>query len=368
MQIVAEADRFSKEEGETKSSFSQAFDPLKRPQYDWKRKKKLSTNHSKYTMEWLVASAKHFDSLNFLQKTLLILFWTKRNICHSFREIAEDCGLVNRRAAMILMYMLQGFGLLTINKQKYKGKHCGRNWYKLTTKGQKLIKLILNKAFRGTPVPVEALPIEFKKNYPVWIKEPPKPKGDKVAKDFFKNNKNYFTKSSKNFFTHITKSSLRSDNKKNMLGQAAACSEFSFERNESFCRDWSILETSVFNFESLFGSVFEKIKPKFETAEYKRRKKLIEEYKNFKTCPRRKLFESLGFGKQYDSMHIGIWRVLEQEPIEKISKALKLIKKKHSLGKFKIRNFIGFFTHLMRGNNLGYSAHKAEGGCRIMLL
>ncbi|MDP6704197.1 MAG: hypothetical protein QF775_01785, partial [archaeon] len=60
------------------------------------------------------------------------------------------------------------------------------------------------------------------------------------------------------------------------------------------------------------------------------------------------------------SMHIGIWRVLEQEPIEKISKALKLIKKKHFLGKFKIRNFIGFFTHLMRGNNLGYSAHKAE--------
>ena len=119
-------------------------------------------------------------------KTLLILFWTKRNICHSFREIAEDCGLVNRRAAMILMYMLQSFGLLTINKQKYKGKHCGRNWYKLTTKGQKLIKLILNKAFRGTPVPVEALPIEFKKNYPVWIKEPPKPKSDKVAKDFFK--------------------------------------------------------------------------------------------------------------------------------------------------------------------------------------
>jgi len=145
-----------------------------------------------------------------------------------------------------------------------------------------------------------------------------------------------------------------------MLGQAAACGESSFERKGDFCRCWSILETSPFNFESLFGNVFEKIKPKFETPEYKRRKKLIQEYKDFKTCHRRKLFESLGFGKQYDSMHIGIWRILEKEPIEKISKALKLIKKKHSLGKFKMRNFIGFFTHLMKGNNLGYSAHKAE--------
>ena len=147
----------------------QTFDPLKRPQYDWKRKKKLSTQHSKYTMEWLVGNAKHFDSLNFLQKTLLILFWTKRNICHSFKEIAEDCGLFDRHAAMLLMNMLQSLGLLTINKQDYKGKHCGRNWYKLTTKGQKLIKLILNRAFRGTPVPVEALPIEIKKNYPTWV-------------------------------------------------------------------------------------------------------------------------------------------------------------------------------------------------------
>ena len=179
---------------------SQAYDPLKRPIYDWKRKKKLSPSHSKYTMEWLAANAKHFDSLNFLHIILLTLFWTKRNICHSFKEIAQDCGLADDHAAVLLMKMLESLGFLVIKNQKYKGKYCGRNWYKLTYKGQKVLKLILNKAFRGTPIPTELLPIEIKKNYPNWIQS--KPKKSKVMK------------STKDIFKGITKSSLRSDNKK----------------------------------------------------------------------------------------------------------------------------------------------------------
>jgi hypothetical protein len=339
----------------TSGEYSNPFDPLKRPQYDWKRKKKLSTSHSKYTMDWLISNAKHFDSLNFLQRILIVLFWTKRNICHSFREIAEDCGLCDDHAAVLLMKMLESVGFLEIKNQSYKGKHCGRNWYKLTYKGQKLLRLILNKAFKGTPIPNELLPIEIKKKYPNWTKQ--------------ETQKSKVSESSKNFFKDITKSSLRSDNKKDMLGQPGVCSSLSFERKGGFCREWLVWNPALFDsgalrIENLTKNYFKskhKTQERFETPEYKRRKKLIQEYESFKKCTRRKLFESFGFIEQYDSMHIGIWRILEKEPIEKIDKALKLMQKKLHKGKFRMKSFVGFFTHLMKkAEHMGYNTYKAE--------
>jgi len=338
------------------AEYSQPYDPLKRPIYDWKRKKKLSPSHPKYTMEWLKANAKHFDSLNFLHIVLLTLFWTKRNICHSFKEITQDCGLFDRHASMLLMHMLQSLGLLTINKQSYKGKYQGRNWYKLTSKGQRLLKAILNKAFRGTPIPTKMLPIEIKNNYPNFIQT--KPKKSKVAE------------SSKDFFRHITKSSLRSDNKKYMLEEPAASSLLSFEKREEFSREWLVWNPALFDSGAISAKNFviprlqtlAAIRPARESAEYRRRGALIAEYASFKTCARRRLFEAFDFAEVYDEeMHIGIWRILEKEPIKKIAKALKLMKKKLSKGKFRMKNFVGFFTHLMNNNDaMGYSAHKAQ--------
>ena len=345
------------------NKYSHPFDLLKRPQYDWKRKKKLSTNHSKYTMPWLISNAKYFESLNFLQRILLILFWTKRNICHSFKEIAQDCGLCDDHAAVLLMKMLESVGFLEIKNQSYKGKHCGRNWYKLTYKGQKILKLVLNKAFKGTPIPTELLPIEIKKKYPNWVRqEPQKSKVSKTSKDLFE-------ESSKNFSKGITKSLLRKNNKKNMLEQPDGCSLFSFERKEEVSREWLIWNPALFDSGSLrvffLGKNYFKSKRStqkhFETPEYKRRKKLIQEYESFKTCERRKLFESFGFIEHYDAMHIGIWRILEKEPIEKITKALKLLQKKLSKKRFRMKSFVGFFTHLMKkAEHMGYNTYKAE--------
>jgi len=334
------------------NQYSHPFDPLRRPQYDWQRKKKLSTSHPKYTMDWLINNADHFNSLNLLQRILLILFWTKRNICHSFKEIAQDCGLCDDHAAVLLMKMLQSLGFLEIKNQQYKGKHCGRNWYKLTYKGQKILKLILNKAFKGTPIPTELLPIEIKKKYPNWTKQESK--------------KSKVSESSKNFFKDITKSSLRSDNKKNMLELRSL---FSFEKEREIAREWLIWNPAVFDSGSLrlffLGKNYFKSKRNtqehFETPEYKRRKALIQEYESFKTCERRKIFESFGFIEHYDAMHIGIWRILEKEPIEKIDKALKLMQKKLTKKRFRMKSFVGFFTHLMKkAESIGYNTYKAE--------
>jgi predicted transcriptional regulator len=338
------------------AEYSQTYDPLKRPIYDWKRKKKLSPSHPKYTMSWLKANAKHFDSLNFLHIVLLTLFWTKRNICHSFKEIAQDCGLADDHAAVLLMKMLESLGLLEIKNQKYKGKYCGRNWYKLTYKGQKLLKAILNKSFRRTPIPTKMLPIEIKKNYPNWIQIKPK--------------KSNVTKSTKDIFKDITKYSLRSDNKKYMLEETAASSLLSFEKREKISREWLIWNPALFDSGAISAKNFviprlktlASSRPARESAEYRRRGALIAEYAFFKTCARRRLFEAFGFVEVYDKqMHIGIWRVLEKEPIKKISKALKLMKKKLSKRKFRMKNFVGFFTHLMNNpDSMGYSAHKAQ--------
>ena len=347
----------------TSGENSQAFDPLKRPQYDWKRKKKLSPSHPKYNMAWLETHAKKFDSLNFLHIVLLTLFWTRRNICHSFKEISQDCGLFDDHAAVLLMKMLEALGILEIKNQAYKGKYRGRNWYKLTYKGQKVLKLILNKAFKVTPVPIKALPIEIKKNYPNFIRmAPKKSKVSKASKSFFE--------SSKDFSKDITKSSLRSDNKKNMLEQPAACSLFSFEKDVRIARDWSVWVPSAFDSGALFTQTLGKnhfnlinqAQEILETPEYRRRKALKQEYDKFKTCARREVFRVYGFSKQYDkSMHIGIWRILEKEPIEKIAKALGHMQKKISKRKYRMKNFVGFFTHLMKNpGKMGYSAHKAE--------
>ena len=333
----------------------QAFDPLKRPQYDWKRKKKLSPSHPKYTMVWLEANAKNFDSLNFLHIVLLTLFWTKRNICHSFKEISQDCGLFDDHAAVLLMKMLQSLGLLEIKNQQYKGKYSGRNWYKLTYKGQKLLRAILNKAFRGTPIPIEVLPIEIKKNYPNWIKTNPK--------------KSKVSKSSKNFFKDITKFSLRSNNKKYMLEQTAVCGSLSIEKEEGISHECCVWEPSKFDSGAFLTQTHAKnhfnlinqAQERLETPELIRRKALKQEYDNFKTCARRGVFRKFGFGKLYDEkMHIGIWRILENEPVEKIAKALNHMQKKVSRGNFRMKNFVGFFTHLMKNpESMGYNIYKA---------
>lgn len=342
------------------SCASQAYDPLKRPIYDWKRKKKLSPNHPKYTMSWLAANAKHFDSLNFLHIVLLTLFWTRRNICHSFKEIAEDCGLFNRHVAYLLMKLLENLGFLEIKHQNWKGKHCGRNWYKLTYKGQKLLKLILNKAFRGTPIPSDALPIKWEKNYPREAgKSRGRPRKNPSKKDCVEK-----------IVKHITKlSSLRSDNKKKYAEEPAGSGKFSSEKIK-ISAEWLIWNPTLFDAGAIATQTIAKhhleaiatLHQGLDTPEFRRRKALIAEYDSFKNCERRKLFQKLGAGKIYDEkMHIGIWRALEKEPLEKIAKALKLMKKKLLKKNYRMRSIVGFFTHLMKSPEvMDYSSDKAR--------
>ena len=305
------------------------------------------SQHAKFTLGWLMANAPHFRNLTYLEVILIKLFWTRRSFSNSLKEITKQGGMADKHAAFLLMNQLAAIGFLDIKKQMYKRSYQGRSYYKLTYKGQKLLKMILNKAFKATVISPEFFPIEMVGNYTNFAK--------KTRENLKK------SESSKNKSNHISKLLLlRSTNKKNKLRQSADCGNFSFEK-ERFSFDWGI-------FASLPHQILAKrVSSCYGYAQKRpgepvnlRNRDLKQEYDYFKNCERRSIFKKFGFARAYDEkMHIGIWRVLEKEPMEKIVKALKLIRKKLLKG-HKLKSFTGFFTHLMKKEGvLGFGAFKA---------
>lgn len=349
----------------------------------WKRFSKLNSGHKLATLEFFKQNP-NYDQLSEFQKAFVEIFWTRRYCNHSMSEISEDLGW-NKTEVFTLFRLLEEQGLTKPQKKfkEVKGeatKIQKRTHKPLTKKGQKLLNSIVNFSYKGAPIAkahnpgivvVDGIPKlernlspKYKKKLGI-VKE--KDETGKVnefvdsesGKEIFENTNIY-----KFFGTQNRLLLLRTSNKKNMPGQPAACGKSSFEKEV-----WSVWHPALFDSGALstqtlaknqFVSIA-KARELLETPEFKRRKALKQEYDRFKTCARRRLFEMFGLVRHYDeNMHIGIWRAMEKEPVEKIAKALKHMKKKHQKG-YRFKNFVGFFTHLMKHpEKLGYHDFKAE--------
>jgi hypothetical protein len=310
-------------------------------------KAKSFKQHAKFTIGWLIATAPHYKNLTKLEIIFIKLFWTRRSFSNSHSEIATQSGLPDKKAAFLFMNQLAALGFLDIKKQTYKEYYKGRSYYKLTYKGQKLIKMILNKAFKAVVISPEFFPLEMKGRYTNFLAT--------TRKNLKK------SESSKDKSKRISKLILVPRiNKKNMLGQSADCGNFSFEEGK-FSFDWGIFTSLPYQIlAKRVSSCYDNAQKHPGQLGNLRARDLKREFDYFKTCERRSIFERFGFAKAYDNdMHIGIWRILENEPVEKIVKALKALKKKLANG-YRLRNFTAFFTHLMKKQGvMGFGAFKA---------
>jgi hypothetical protein len=141
----------------------------KRKAYKWVRKPRSSNGKPPYNFSWIQSRLPFADKLSWAEKSLILLFWPKRTFSLSYREIAEDLELPNRKASVHFMQMLEEMGIIAVTKTLYRKKLCARNFYKLTYKGQKILKAVLKKATNGKDLPPEILPIG-KKKYSFKIK------------------------------------------------------------------------------------------------------------------------------------------------------------------------------------------------------
>lgn len=353
---------------------SLAESKIKSQRSTWKRYKKLNSGHKHATFEFFKQN-EYYDKLTDFEKIFAEMFWTRRYCNHSVKELSEDLGL-NKTEVFILTNLLEAKGATKPEKKFFKETNIRKRTHKpLTKKGKKFMKAIVNKAWKGTPIAksidlgivmVDGIPKLEETLHPFHKKK----LGIFGAKDETKKVKDFIEDEDvKEIFGIHKRLSLRSNNKKYMLEEPAASSLISFEKREEISREWLVWNPALFDSGAISAKNFvtprlktlASSRPARESAEYRRRGALIAEYASFKTCARRRLFEAFDFVKVYDEqMHIGVWRVLEKEPIKKIAKALKLMKKKLSKGKFRMKNFVGFFTHLMNSPSMGYSAHKAQ--------
>jgi hypothetical protein len=363
---------------------SLAESKIKSQRSTWKRYKKLNSGHKHATFEFFKQND-YYDKLTDFEKIFAEMFWTRRFCNHSVKELSEDLGL-NKTEVFILTSLLESQGATKPEKKFFKDTNIQKRTHKpLTKKGKKFMRAIVNKAWKGTPIAksidlgivmVDGIPKLSETLSPCYKKKlgifGAKNETKKV-KDFIEEAKSkeiFEAAKVKEVLETSKRLSLRSNNKKYMLEKPAASSLLSFEKREEISREWLVWNPALFDSGAISAKNFviprlqtlAASHPARESAEYRRRGALIAEYASFKTCARRRLFEAFDFGKVYDEqMHIGIWRVLEKEPIKKIAKALKLMKKKLSKGKFRMKNFVGFFTHLMKSpDTMGFSAHKAQ--------
>ena len=341
----------------------------------WKRYDKLNSGNKLATLEFFKSNP-HYHELSDFHKIFAEMFWTRRFCNHSAKELAEDLGLTKQNIQILLSLLEATEGTKPERKfRTIKGRQTKiqqRTHKPLAKKGKKLMKAIVNFAWKGIPIP-KKLDLGI-----VMVNGIPKLESclspcDKRKLGVFEEKDD--TEKVKEFVEKITVKEildpqdrlllLRSTNKKNMPGQPAACSSLSFEK-EVICSVWhpALFDSGTLSTQTLAKNQFvsiAKAQQRLETPEFKRRKALKQEYDSFKTCARRRIFEMFGLVRQYDeNMHIGIWRAMEKEPVEKIAKALKHMKKKHQKG-YRFKNFVGFFTHLMKHpEKLGYHDFKAE--------
>ena len=310
-------------------------------------KTKSFKQHAIYTIGWLIGNAPHYKNLTKLEIVLLKLFWTRRSFSNSHGEIATHSGLPDKKAAFLLMNQLAALGFLDIKKQTYREYYKGRSYYKLTYKGQKLIKMILNKAFKSVVISPEFFPLEMHGNYSNFRK---------VTRESLRK-----AESSKNKSKRVSKLLLvPRTNKRNMLEQSADCGNFSFEEGK-FLFDWGIFASLPYQIlAKRVSSCYDYAQKHPGQLGNLRARDLKREFDYFKTCERRSIFKKFGFAKAYDNeMHIGIWRILEKEPVEKIGRALKAMRNKLANG-YKIKSFTGFFTHLIKKERVvGFGAFRA---------
>jgi len=355
-----------------KSNFRKSKNP-------WKRFRKLNSGHKLATLEFFKKNP-NYDQLDEFQKVFVEIFWTRRYCNHSMSELAEDLGW-NKTEVFTFFRLLEEQGLIMPEKKfkEVNGKATKiqkRTYKPLTKKGQKLLNAIIRFAWKGTPIAkahnpgivvVEGIPMmenclspKYKKKLGI-VKE--KDETAKVnefidsesGKEIFENGNLY------KFFGTLNRSLLlRSKDKKNKLGQSADCGDFSLEKVR-FSFDWGIFASKPHQI------LAKRVSSCYDCAQKHpgefanlRNRDLKQEFDYFKTCERRSIFEKLGFVKRYDDeMHIGIWRTLEKEPVEKIGRALKAMKKKLAKG-YRLKSFTGFFTHLMKKQGvMGFGAFKA---------
>lgn len=336
---------------EKKDKKQKKFSSFKK-RYTWKRKTHLDQNHPYYTLDWLSANTEYFTSLSRIEKMMLTLFWTTRTVCHSYNEIKEDLDLPDRWAAISLMQKLESTGILKIKHQKYKNPRKkpvfhGRNWYKLTYNGQKLIKAILNKAFNGIDLPNGMLLVGMKK-YPCLIK----PKKRATIIEFPKETlvvENQSKTIQKNSFNHITKS-LRD----NIIcqGKLPFAANFSFEGN----KDDDEITLEELRFE------LTKQEKKHETS------KILAEHNdtnhkklNFEHNDKlKKIFSKYGFLDKFRIANRKTLQTLQKEPTEKIKLVLKHIRAKLNKG-WKLKNFWAYFTYQIKSSTpLSFRKYLAQ--------
>lgn len=338
----------------------------------WKRYERLNSGHKRATFEFFKENS-HYNRLSEFEKIFVELFWTKRYCNHSVREIAEDLGL-NKKYVFILLKLLAVRGAVNPEKKFLKDTNIqSRTHNPLTKLGKKLMDAIVKKAWKGIPISkslnlgivmVDGVPKLEELLHPLDKKK----LGLLGVKDDTKKVKEYFEKKGVKVIveTLYRLSLLRSDNKKKYARGNCSSRGFSFEKGKISC-EYSIWNPSLFDSGAIATKTLSQKPLDFiaeihacqDTAEYRRRKALIAEYADFKNCARRALFHRLGAGNFYDkTMHIGIWRALEKEPIEKITKVLKLMRKKIYGGK-KVKSLLGFFTHLMK-NPEGFTTSRAR--------
>lgn len=353
----------------------------------WKRLPKLNSGHPKATYTFFTSN-EFYNDLNDFEKRFSEIFWTKRFCNLSFSELAEDLKM-EKTSVFILFSLLESKGLIK-PKKKFrflggkKSKARCRTHKPLTRKGQKLMNAIVQKAWKGTPIPKHLDPgIQIIDGVPKLegnLRPCDKKKLQKQSKENIEefDVKNIFeTLGIKEIFENETVKKvleipdrfllLRNKNKKNKLRETAVSgSSFSFEGiifsiwkpsffdSGSKTMQFITLKASFIAQDEIASSDLAKSFEKLNVKNERLRKKQVE------NSARRQVFEKFSLHELiYDNLYPGLQHVLEREPVEKITKVLKHLKKK--LKNYTPKSAVSFFVYLMKNSdNLGFCNYLAK--------
>lgn len=372
--------------------FSSSGEPKNKGHSTWKRYKKLNSGHPKATLDFFKSNP-HYEELSDFEKIFAEMFWTKRFCNHSVKELSEDLGM-DKTEMFVFLSLLEAKGL-TKPEKKFRvvnGEQTNstvRTHKPLTRKGKKLMKAIVKFAWKGVPIPesldpgivvIDGIP-KLKEGLRPCDKKKLEKKNknnfeEKVAKNIFEElfDKEIFeNKSVKKVFETANRFLLlRNKNKKNKLRETDVSSPFSTEKKEKFFlwtpssfdsgsgpskhAQFITLQTSLIGGDDIANSDLARSfrKKKSENKELMK--------KRFKNSARRKVFQKYGLLKLYDE-YLETWQLhtIEREPLKKLSKVLKHLKKKVAKHNFKPKNLVAFFVYLMNNSDqLGFCNYMAK--------
>lgn len=354
----------------------------------WKRLPKLNSGHPKATHKFFTSNEFYNDLTDFF-KRFAEIFWTKRFCNLSFSELAEDLKM-EKTSVFTLFSLLESKGLIK-PKKKFrflggkKSKARCRTHKPLTRKGQKLMNAIVQKAWKGTPIPKHLDPgIQIIDGVPKLegnLRPCDKKKLQKQSKENIEefDVENIFeTLGINEIFENETVKKvleiadrflfLRNKNKKNKLRETAvSSSSFSFEgiifsvwKPSSFdsgskTMQFITLQTSFIAQDDIASS---------DLAKAYATKAVKNKDFDFKNSSRRKLFEKYSLLFLYDDyLELKNRLYLEKQPLKKLSKVLKYLKKKlnNSQKRFRPKNLVAFFVYLMNNaETLGFNHYLAK--------